>query len=220
MSPESLVRVRSMCCLAAAVLFGGTPCPIAAGDALAAGGPGEGDEPESRRPNVIVFLSDDHRADLLGCAGHPVIKTPTVDRLAAEGTRFENAFVTTSICAASRASILTGQVERTHGYTFGKRPLSLAQVRSTYPAILKAAGYRTGFVGKFGVAVGEKRKGRPAASAEAQELMFDSYERLMRSPYWKTVDGERVHLTNLIGRRAAAFLETAPADRPYCLSVS
>ena len=55
------------------------------------------------RPNVLFFLIDDQRNDTLGCAGHPIVKTPNVDRLAEEGVRFENAFVTTAICAASRA---------------------------------------------------------------------------------------------------------------------
>ena len=64
------------------------------------------------QPNIIFFLSDDHRWDRMGCAGHPILKTPTMDNLAAEGVRFTNMFVTTSICAASRASIFTGLNER------------------------------------------------------------------------------------------------------------
>ncbi|MFP6901701.1 MAG: sulfatase-like hydrolase/transferase [Opitutales bacterium] len=50
---------------------------------------------QAKPTNVIFFLSDDHRFDALGCAGHPIVKTPTIDKLAAEGTRFRNAFVTT-----------------------------------------------------------------------------------------------------------------------------
>ena len=76
------------------------------------------------RPNVIFFLSDDHRADLLGCAGHPVLKTPVIDRLAQNGVRFQNMFVTTSICAASRATLFTGMFERTHKFTFRTPPLA------------------------------------------------------------------------------------------------
>ena len=104
-------------------------------------------------PNILVIVSDDHRADVLGCAGHPVLQTPNLDRLAAQGTRFTNAFVTTSICAASRASILTGMVERTHGFTFGTAPLAREFCEATYPARLRQAGYHTGFVGKFGIGV-------------------------------------------------------------------
>ena len=54
------------------------------------------------QPNIIFFLSDDHRWDRLGCAGHPILKTPTLDSLAAGGVRFSNMIVTTSICSASR----------------------------------------------------------------------------------------------------------------------
>ena len=76
-----------------------------------------------RRPNIIFFLSDDQRHDQLGCAGHPILKTPNVDDLAAHGVRFSHAFVTTPICAASRASIFTSLHERTHGYSFRTPPL-------------------------------------------------------------------------------------------------
>ena len=67
---------------------------------------------EKARPNIVFFLADDQRNDQLGCYGHPFVKTPNLDKLAARGTRFTNAFVTTSICAASRATIFTGLVER------------------------------------------------------------------------------------------------------------
>ena len=63
------------------------------------------------RPNIIFFLSDDHRWARMACAGHPFLITPTMDRLAAQGVRFSNMFVTTSICAASRATLLTGLYE-------------------------------------------------------------------------------------------------------------
>lgn len=65
-----------------------------------------------KRPNIIFLMSDDQRWDLMGCMGNPVIKTPNMDRLAAEGVLFENAFLTTSICMASRASVMLGQFER------------------------------------------------------------------------------------------------------------
>jgi arylsulfatase A-like enzyme len=107
------------------------------------------------RPNFLFILTDDQRFDALGCAGNPIIRTPNVDRLAGEGIRFERAFVTTPICAASRASILTGTYERTHTYTFTKPPLARAFTDVSFPVRFRRAGYRTGFVGKFGVAVTE-----------------------------------------------------------------
>ena len=67
------------------------------------------------RPNLLILLTDDQRWDAMGCAGNSIIQTPELDRLAEEGVLFTNAFVTSSICAASRASIFTGQFERSHG---------------------------------------------------------------------------------------------------------
>jgi len=74
-----------------------------------------------KRPNIIFLMSDDQRWDLMGCMGNPVIKTPNMDRLAAEGVLFENAFLTTSICMASRASVMLGQFESRHQCNF-ERP--------------------------------------------------------------------------------------------------
>lgn len=163
------------------------------------------------RPNIIFFLSDDQRADFLGCAGHPILKTPNIDRLAATGVRFENAFVTTSICAASRATLLTGLWERSHKYTFGTPPIADEITDVSYPVVLKQAGYRTGFVGKFGVGVG---KGKTAE-------MFDSFVPLNRNPYFKKqADGTSRHLTNITGDKAIEFLQTCDAKQPFCLSVS
>jgi len=163
------------------------------------------------RPNIIFFLSDDQRADFLGCAGHPILKTPNIDKLAANGVRFENAFVTTSICAASRATLLTGTWERTHKYTFGTPPIAEALCLHSYPAVLKSAGYRTGFVGKFGVNV----------SKPSREKMFDAFTPLNRNPYFKKQpDGTTRHLTDITGEKAIAFLKSNRREQPFCLSVS
>lgn len=164
------------------------------------------------RPNIIFFLSDDQRADFLSCAGHPIVKTPHVDALAKEGVRFENAFVTTAICAASRATLFTGLYERTHKYTFGMPAISPEFTQNSYPAVLKKAGYRTGFVGKFGVNVSDGPK---------KNLMFDSFVPLGRNKYWKPQpDGTKKHLTNITGDKAIEFLDTCKKSQPFCLSVS
>jgi arylsulfatase A-like enzyme len=162
-------------------------------------------------PNIIFFLSDDQRADMLGCAGHPILKTPVIDRLAARGVRFENAFVTTSICAASRATFFTGLWERSHKYTFGTPPITEKLIDASYPALLRKAGYHTGFVGKFGVNVLRGSTGQ----------MFDSFVPLGRNPYFKKQpDGTLRHLTEIAGDRAIGFLRGCSKDRPFCLSVS
>jgi len=164
-----------------------------------------------RRPNILFFLIDDQRNDTLGCAGHPILKTPVVDSLAARGVRFVNTFVTTSICAASRASIFTGLYERTHRFTFGTPPILEEHAAASYPTLLRKAGYRTGFLGKFGVQV----------PAGAKEEMFDSFQPMGRSPYLKKqADGSERHETELSCDRAIEFLRAGPRDQPFCLSVS
>ena len=165
------------------------------------------------RPNLIFFLTDDQRNDTLGCAGHPIVKTPVIDQLAQGGVRFANAFATTSICAASRASLFTGLYERTHKYTFGMPPITQAHTDQSYPVLLRRAGYRTGFVGKFGVSV----------TQGAQEQMFDVFEPLGqgRPPYFrKQPDGSLRHLTEIVGDRAIEFLKMNKDGQPFCLSVS
>ena len=89
------------------------------------------------RPNIIFFLTDDQRNDFLGCTGHPIVKTPRIDNLANNGRLFDNAFVSTSICAASRATLLTGLYERTHRFTFGTPPVADIHISEIYPALLK-----------------------------------------------------------------------------------
>jgi arylsulfatase A-like enzyme len=105
----------------------------------------------SDRPNIVFILTDDQRWDMLGCAGNTIISTPNLDKIAEKGVRFSHAFVTTPICATSRASILTGLYERTHDFNFLKPPVKKKDTDICYPYLLKKAGYRTGFVGKFGV---------------------------------------------------------------------
>lgn len=101
------------------------------------------------RPNVVVILTDDQRADCIGCADRPYlgIRTPNLDRIAAEGARFRNAFVTTSLCSPSRASMLSGLYGHTHRIinNFTDFPADLP----SYPRQLKAAGYETAYIGKF-----------------------------------------------------------------------
>jgi len=108
--------------------------------------------PAGRRPNILLLFTDDQRADTMGCAGNAAIQTPETDRLAADGVRFRNAFVTTSICCVSRVSVLTGQYARRHGIHDFAAPLSDAAMAQTYPMLLKKAGYYTGFIGKWGIA--------------------------------------------------------------------
>jgi N-acetylglucosamine-6-sulfatase len=99
------------------------------------------------RPNVLFILCDDLRPDALGCYGPRHVKTPHIDRLAAEGVRFANTFCTTSLCSPSRASILTGLYAHKHGVrdNFTELPAQLPH----WPARLHDAGYETAYIGKW-----------------------------------------------------------------------
>ena len=162
------------------------------------------------RPNIVFFLVDDQRNTTLGVAGDPYANTPTIDALARNGVRFRNAYVTTSICAASRASILTGLYERTHGYTFGEEPVAGAFVRGSYPARLRATGYRTGFFGKFGVRI----------ESDPKEAMFDAFSRRDRPYLREQDDGTLRHIDEMNTEEAVAFLQTCSTDQLFCLSIS
>jgi len=164
----------------------------------------------SSRPNILFILTDDQRWNAVGHGGAYPIQTPHMDALAKDGVRFRNAFVTTAICAASRATILTGLYERTHRYTFGTKPISVEHAAASYPRLLKESGYRTGFVGKFGVGVATK----------PQEL-FDSFTPTNRNPYLKKqADGTERHLTDIEADHAIEFIQSAGTDKPWCLSLS
>lgn len=177
----------------------------------------------SRPPNILFLQTDNQRWDAVGCAGNTVIQTPNVDRLAAQGAYFANAFATTPICAASRASILTGLYRRRHGFTFREPPLRTEFTDISYPRLLRDAGYHTGMIGKLGI----DTDGQLAVEGNVSTLatMFDVFhhyhQNSTREGYWiRQKDGTSRHLTEIIGDRVVEFLRESPDDRPFCLSVS
>lgn len=109
--------------------------------------PTEAQPAKAQRPNVLVVLCDDIRWNALSCTGHPHLKTPHIDQLAAEGLLFENTFCTTSLCSPSRASILSGLYAHAHGVTnnFTEYPPDMG----TFPLRLQAGGYSTAYIGKY-----------------------------------------------------------------------
>jgi arylsulfatase A-like enzyme len=161
----------------------------------------------SQRPNVVFLLADDLRWNVLGCMGDKNAKTPHLDALARRGVLFKNAFVTTSICAVSRASIMSGQYARRHKINDFLTDFGVDAYAQTFPMLMKNAGYRVGFIGKFGV------------GTKLPEASFD---------YWKGFPGqgsyygkkETVHLTARMGDQAIEFLKACKKDQPFCLSLS
>jgi arylsulfatase A-like enzyme len=168
------------------------------------------------RPNIIFILTDDQRWDAIGYAGNKLIQTPEMDRLASEGIFFKKAFVTTPICAASRASILTGMYERTHGYTFQQGALKDCYMQLSYPVLLKQQGYYTGFFGKLGVTYKNAEKLFHVADIYDRNDKYDD----RRGYFYKTIGKDTVHLTRFTGHQACQFIRNVPPDQPFCLSLS
>jgi arylsulfatase len=189
---RSLVRLL----LPALVLLAGSPTVRAAAAAPAA---------PARPMNILVLLADDWRYDTLGIAGNPVVRTPNVDQLAREGVRFTNSCVTTAICGVSRASLFTGQWMSRHGNTaFAMFKTPMAE---TFPALLRAAGYHVGHVGKW-------HNGRFPAEA------YDFGRSYMGTHWINQPDGTRIHVTQKNQDDALEFLQTRPQDQPFCLTVA
>ena len=100
----------------------------------------------SNRPNFLFVITDQHRADYLGCYGHPIVSTPQIDSLAARGRRFDRFYVASPICMANRATLMTGRMPSLHGVRHNGIPLSLRA--NTFVDLLRVNGYRTALVGK------------------------------------------------------------------------
>jgi len=194
-----------------------------------------------KKPNIVVVLADDMRWDYLGAIGaNKIVQTPNLDKLAAEGTLFSNAFVTSAICTPSRTSILTGMYERKHGVTFGSNSVMTEEAYAqTYPMLLRENGYYTGWVGKNHTPVGKSENGLGYRSG----VMDSSFD------YWRAGHGhlsfypKNVHeifrdakSDNQIDiiqeavdeflsidealETSQSFLRTRPTDQPFCLMIN
>jgi len=188
----------------------------AVGAGLAFGAPFVGRAGASpSRPNIVVILTDDQRWDAMSCAGHPFVRTPNIDRIAAEGARFVNAFVTTSLCSPSRACFLTGAYAHTHGVRTNEANDFDPRLHH-FPQLLRDAGYETAFIGKWHM--------KPDASPRPG---FD---------YWLSFRGQgtynapqlnengrdfqaRGYMTDLLTEHAVNWLRE-PRKRPFCLYLS
>lgn len=99
-----------------------------------------------KQPNFLFIVTDQHRADHLGCYGNRIVRTPNIDGIAAKGTRWDRFYVANPICMPNRASIMTGRMSSLHGARHNGIPLS--RNHTTFVELLKDAGYQTGLIGK------------------------------------------------------------------------
>lgn len=171
----------------------------------------------NERPNILFIMSDDHAAQAISSYGSRINQTPNIDRLAAEGMRFENCFCTNSICTPSRASILTGKYSHKNGCRTLDDVFDSSQ--QAFPKLLQQAGYHTGVVGKWHL------KTEPMGFdyynvLPGQGDYFDPRLKEIGQPWQDGDEGGIVHpgyVTDVITEVALKFMEHRPKDRPFCL---
>jgi len=167
------------------------------------------------QPNIVIIISDDHRHDAMGCAGDPRLATPGLDRLAAGGVRFTNAFVTTSLCSPSRASFLTGTYVHTHGVYYNEMRDPYPTV-PMFPELLQQAGYETAYIGKWHML----RRATPRRGFD-HWLSFNGQGEYFRNTWnedgaWSRTE---TYVTDELTDRAVAWL-ARPHTKPFLLILS
>jgi arylsulfatase A-like enzyme len=192
----------------------------------------------AQRPNVILFVTEQHRGDCLGIEGHPVLMTPNMDAIAGSGVRFTSAYSPAPTCIAARRSLLSGQAPATHGMV-GYRDGVEWDIEDTMPAVLARAGYQTCWVGR------SMHQHPPTKHFGFESLVrlehrcpsdYQSFMRGRRPDDWEGVYGtgvmhndwtarpwhleEDLHPTNWTVHEALRFLRKRDESRPFFLVVS
>lgn len=181
---------------------------------------------QAAKPNIIFLFSDDQSTDTLGCYGNKDVKTPNIDRLAADGMVFDNHYNPTSICMASRATVMTGMYEYKHGCNFQHGNMLTKTWKKSYPVLLREAGYITAFAGKFGFDLKDTPNGKKI------DLPSDDFDRWGGGPgqtHYETRKNKSMatyaqkypHSTLSYGAFGQDFIRDASkSDKPFCLSIS
>ncbi len=194
---------------------------------------------QTRRPNFLVIVTDDHGIGDVGCYGHPEVRTPNLDSLASSGVRFTQWYANAPVCSASRAAILTGKYPDRTGVQGALTSLPSWDVKGlredevTLPGLLHPLGYRTGAIGKWHL--GSAPQSRPMAQGFDEFFGWYSgwldayshrYYQLGSAPgrifhdLWRNnteVFEEPAYMTELLGREAQSFLSRQTAQQPFLL---
>jgi len=168
-----------------------------------------------QRPNIIFIMTDDQTVDQMSCYGNPILRTPNMDRLANEGSRFTNCFCTNSICAPSRASVLTGCYSSLNGITGNSEKKDEIERLNpdipTFPELLQQAGYYTALIGKYHI--------------QQDPIGFDEWRILPGQGLYFDPDfiengvqtKSEGYVTDVITYKTLEFLERTDPGQPFCL---
>ena len=176
---------------------------------------------ETERPNIVFLLTDDQATITMGCYGNKAVQTPNLDSLASAGVVFDRHYVSTAICMASRANIMTGLYEYRTGCNFEYGKLSPKVWENSYPMLLRQSGYRTAIAGKIGFEI-EGGVRLPAKD-------FDMWGAGPGQTHYSTAKNESMakyakefpHSTLSYAAFSADFIkESVAAKKPFCLSIS
>jgi arylsulfatase A-like enzyme len=164
-----------------------------------------------KRPNILYIMCDDHAAHAISCYGSRINVTPNLDRLAREGMRFENAFVTNALCGPSRATLLTGKYSHANGFMDNAPTTKFDSSQNTFIKMLKGAGYQTAVIGKWHL--------------NSDPVGFDHWDILPGQgryidPVFLTNGRRNVvkgYVTDVITDKAIDWIKKCDRTRPFCL---
>ena len=178
----------------------------------------------AERPNILLILPDQMRASAMGCDGNAEIKTPNIDRLAAEGIRFQRTYANVPVCCPARAILMTGTYPHVNGMI--ANDLRLREKQVTIAEILAQAGYRTGFVGKWHLDGGPRNPGFVPPGPRRQGFDFWAAYECHHTHFAPTYfrDTPEVITARKFEPEASCdfaieFLKSQPQDQPFFLTV-
>lgn len=179
---------------------------------------------EAAPPNILLILPDQMRASAMGCDGNAEVKTPNIDRLAAEGMRFRRTYANVPVCCPARAILMTGTYPHVNGMM--ANDLRLREEQVTLAERLRDAGYRTGFIGKWHLDGGPREPGFVPPGPRRQGFEFwaayECHHKHFQPDYFR--DTPEPIVVNKFEPEASCdfaveFLKTQPKEKPFFLTV-
>ena len=172
---------------------------------------------DSKQPNIIFIMSDDHASHAMSCYGSRINETPNLDRIANEGMRFDNCFCTNSICTPSRATILTGTYNHINGVT--TLATHMDNSLQTFPKLLQTAGYQTAVFGKWHLGIGPEHcpTGFDDWAVLPGQGFYHNPEFIFKGPDGGSRRTVKGYVTDLITDMCLDWLKDRDEERPFCL---